>query len=347
VAVSVDLKGLGYSSAATHAFYQSLIGEIARVPGVTRATIASYLPLEPTYSSVSMVVLDRPDWATAKTVQSFDVGPDYFATLGESVLRGRDFARADDEGNPRVVIVNEAMARSIWHGEDAIGRLVQLRGPTDQGYVSYRVVGVVPTGKYRSLGERPRGIVFRAALQHDEPKATVVVHSSAAAAVAIAEVRKVIGRLDPDLAVVRAGPLADQLSIALFPARVTSILLGSVGGLGLALALVGLAALVAYAVACRQREIGIRMALGARSATIIREMSGDSMRLLAIGMLAGWLAAFAFTRFLAGVLFGVSPLDPSTFAVVTVVLFVAGGGVTLLMARRAAAVDPMAALRQD
>jgi predicted permease len=347
VTVSLELKGLGYSPTRTRAFYSSLMTNVDRVPGVSGASIANYLPLETTSSSLSVATPERAAASSPRMVQYFDVGPRYFATLETPLVRGREFEASDDPRSSPVVVVNDAMARAVWGTADAVGRLIALRGPDDERYEEYRIIGVVPTGKYRSLGEPPHPIVYRAALQHGEPKATLVVHSTAPAAVTIAEVRKVIAALEPNLAVARSGPLSDQLSIALFPVRATSALLGAVGGLGLALALVGLAALIAYSVTCRQREIGIRLALGARVATIVLEIGNESLRLLATGLAIGCFAALLLARFLSGVLFGVSPTDVPTFAAVVALLVVTGSATTWLMARRAAAVDPMTALRQE
>lgn len=347
VFAKLDLKSLDYSDSAGRVFYGALVDRLASAPGVTSVSTTSYLPLETTSLSAQIDVPGRmtPAGRSGFTIQLFDVGPGYFETAGTPMLRGREFRPGDTPNSSGVVVVNEAMATRFWPHDNAVGQTIGMGQGADRR--EYEVVGVVSTGKYRTLGEAPHPVLFRALWQHYQPRQVVLVHSTAAPLAALAQMREAVARLDPNLALIQANALDDQMALARFPARVSGILLTVVGVIGLALALTGLAALVAYSVAHRTKEIGIRMALGAQRRDVQMQIVGESARLLAIGIAIGAAAAFGLTRFLSSVLFGISANDPVTLIGVMAVLAGCALISCWLTARRAAAIDPLIAIRHE
>ena len=347
-AFRLDVRNVGYGESAGRAFYRRLLQQVATVPGVAATGLASFLPLESASMQLGIDIPGRvaPQSQKGLSVLDIDVGPGFFKAMGTPLVGGRDFSEHDDMSSERVLLVNEPFVNRFWPGQDAMGRgVVMKEGMTER--TTYRIVGVVKTGKYRTLAERPRPMIFRALAQHYSPQATLVVQSSTDGAATVAAVRSEVARIEPNLAVEHAGTLEEHLALALFPSRATAILLAVAGLVGLSLAVAGLIAVVAYTVARRTREIGIRMALGAQRADILREIAGAVVRQVALGSALGALAAFAATRALSGVLVGISATDPSIFAGTIAGLFAVSVSACLLTARRATAIDPMTALRRD
>jgi putative ABC transport system permease protein len=271
------------------------------------------------------------------------VGPDYFKTMGTAVLRGREFASGDTKGAPGVVIINEEMARRFWPDRDPVGASVKMGSREDDP--RYEIVGVVKNGKYRSLGESGRLFIYHPILQGYYARSTLVAKTSSDPAFLLAAVRREIGALDPNVAPTQLGAMEEHLAFTLFPARVSGVLLGVFGLLALVLALVGLSGLIAYSVSQRTREIGVRMALGARTQDVLKLVIGEGMLLTLIGMAIGLTAAVGLTRFLSYLLYGVSGIDPLTFGLIALLLISVALLACWLPARRATKVDPMVALK--
>jgi len=260
------------------------------------------------------------------------------------VLRGHGFSAADRRGAPGVAVVNEAFVRRFWPGQDALGRQLRLTG--DDG-PPLEVVGVVRDGKYFSLGEDPRPFVFLPALQEYTGAATVVARTSGHAGTVLEALRRELAALDPHLPVFDAKPMDQHLAFALLPSRLAAWVLGLFGAVALVLATLGLYAVISFAVAQRRREVGIRMALGARVPHVLALVIGQGLRLTGLGMAVGVLAAAALMRLVRTFLFGVSPADPATF--VGVILLLGAGAVVAcaVPALRATRVDPADALRYE
>jgi predicted permease len=347
VFVKLDLKTLGYADSAGRAFYRTLLARAGAAPGVISASTASYLPLETTSLTVDVDIAGRVSLPGQRgfSVQAIDVGPGFFKTAGTPIVRGLEFDVRDGPGAASVAMVNEAMAERFWPGQDAIGRMLSIGTGKDR--TDYRIVGVVRTGKYRTLGERPRPVLFRSLLQHYQPRSVLLVHSSAPAGAALQAIRDEIAGIDPNLVVIEAVSLDEQLALALFPTRVAGTLLSVIGATGLCLALAGLAGLVAYSVASRTREIGIRMALGARRGEVVAHFVREGARLLLIGAVIGSAAAVGAARALSAILLGTGSADPMTFIGVIALMITAALGACWFAARRAAMIDPMTALRRD
>ncbi len=237
------------------------------------------------------------------------------------------------------------MADQFWPGQDPIGRRL-TEGKVGQG-TAYEIAGVVETGKYRTLGEGARPVLFRCRLQEGGPRSTFVAHVQGDSAGAMTAIRRVVQELDPRLSLARLGTLEQHLALALFPARTTGLLFSVFGAVALLVAVSGLFGVIAYSVSQRTREIGIRMALGARRSEVVRMVLWQGTKLAGAGVLVGLLGALAATRFLRGLLYGVSPMDPVTFAALPLLLTAVALLACLIPARRAAKVDPMVALRHE
>jgi predicted permease len=344
---TLNLKSLDYPEARGRTFYDTLTERVKGLPGVVSASVASYLPLEGDYMGLEVNVQGRqpPPGQGGFGVQFFDVGPGFFRTMGTPLLRGREFNERDRQGAPLVAVINDAMANRFWPDQDAVGQRLII-GDEKSGE-QYEVIGVVRGGKYRTLGEQPHPVLFRSFLQQYHPKATLVVQTAGSPASLLVEVHAQVSKLDPNLALIQLGSLQEHLAFALFPARVTGILLGVIGSLGLLLAVVGLSGMIAYSVAQRTNEIGVRMALGAQRRDVLRLVVSDGARLSLCGIAIGLLASFGLTRFLSSLLYGISPTDPTTFAVVSLLLFMVGVLASYVPARRATKVDPIVALRYE
>ena len=345
ITAEMNLKDYGYSAEQTERFNQQLMERLSASPSVQSAAYADYLPLDTRLLALGYSLDGRqpPPGQESFVLQTFDVGPGYFAAMGTHVLRGREFVERDREGAPAVAIVNQALADELFPGQEPIGRSL-FEGKPGQG-TAYEIVGVVESGKYRSLGEAPRPVVFRSRLQHGGPRSTLVVHARGGAAAALVAIRGAVRDLDPRLSLARLGTLDQHLALALFPARTTGLLLGVFGLVALLLAISGLFGVISYSVSQRTREIGIRMAIGAQRSEVVRMVVRQGMRLAAVGLLLGFGGALAVTRFLRGFLYGVSPIDPVTFVLVPLMLALVALLACLIPARRASRVEPTVALR--
>jgi len=277
------------------------------------------------------------------------ITPGFFRTLGTPLVDGRDFTAADAAGAPPVVIVNESFARRVLADPAALDRTVSVEGQPRQ------IVGIV--GDVRSfVGLPPPPTVFIPSAQ--TPAALtrlfgswfathVVVRTSGDPAVVQASLARVIRETDPSVPVGRVRAMGEVLVGSLAFQRFIMALLTAFAGLAIVLASVGLYGVIAYLVTQRTHEIGVRMALGARSRDVLGMVLGHGLRLVAIGVVLGLVGALALTRFLAAQLYGVRPTDPLTFVTVTALLALVALAATWLPARRAARVDPMIALRNE
>ena len=344
--VMLDLDILGYSESAGRAFYDQLVEEMKGLPGIESACVASHLPLgfERIGTAIDIDGYQAPPGLPGIPVGFVGVGPGYFRTLGIPLLRGREFNRQDSNTSAGVAIINEAMAKRYWPGQDPIGKQVTLAYGKRQ---RLEIVGVVATGKYGDLREEAQPFMFRPFSQVYASHAVLVVETAGDPKAMLGPVEREIHKLDENLPVIDAETLAQYMSIPLFVPRLTGTLLGAFGLLALLLAAVGLSGVVAYYVGLRTREIGVHLALGAERRDVLKLVVKQGMRLSLAGVLIGLAAALGVSRVLSGLLFGIHPTDPFTYLAVACVLT----GTTLLAcylpARRAAKVDPMVALRHE
>jgi macrolide transport system ATP-binding/permease protein len=340
---SVDLVLGGQKEDAGRAFYLRALAEARALPGVVAATFVKDAPLGLGGTRRGMRIegyTPRPheDMEVALTA----VGPGYFETMRIPVHKGRPLLESDGPGRPLVAVVNEAFVRRYWNGQEALGRRLRLGG--EQAPYT-EVVGVARDGKYRTLGEDPRPFVFLPLLQDYDGEATLIARTGGSPAEVASQLRRRLFEIDPRVPVFDVKTMDEHLRFTLLPIRLAASVLGLFGAVALLLATLGLYGVMSYVVSQRHREVGIRMALGARPADVLRLVVGQGMRLTLVGMAAGLAAALALTRLVSGLLYGVSPIDPWTFAGVSAVMGSVALVACLLPARRAARVDPLVALR--
>lgn len=346
VAVSFDLQLQRYGEARSRRFDADLLHKASAIPGL-RCALVSNLPLRVGESNEVFSRADRPMPPVSELVPAmvYNVSPGYFQVAGTKLEIGRDINNQDLEGAPSVVIVNEAVVRLLYRNENPIGKRLRLSLPGhDNGF---EIVGVVETGKYESLGEDPKPAVFLPIAQTATGWTTLVARTSLPAQQATEMLRKTVLDLDPELTIFNAGSLKDQLAMPLFPARAAAIVLGVFGVLAMLLAATGLFALVAYSVARRMREIGIRMALGARPAQVLSSVLSRTFVLCAAGVLIGALITLAAGRLLSAVLYGLSPRDPGTYAIALLMMTAVALLACWNPAARAIHLDPARTLREQ
>jgi len=335
-----------YKSAASMiAFYRRLHDEVGAIPSVTATAVATTLPMTGSDINMGFVPDGRPEDSCIRTSASFfGVSPDYFSTLGIRIVRGRGFTERDDEHAAPVVVINETMAARYWPGEDPVGKRVKI-SYNDSG--PREIVGIAGDVKQTNLRDAVSAQMYTPFVQAPWPFVTVVAKTTAAPEAAAGSLRQALARLDPEQAAGELRTFDQYLARSIATPRFTAMLLAAFAVLALLLAGFGLYGVMAYSVAQRRREIGIRMALGAQSADVRSLVVRQAVWLGATGLIIGITGALAVSRVLGSLLFGVSSTDPLTFggvsaALVTVLLLAA-----YLPARRATRVDPVVALRAD
>jgi macrolide transport system ATP-binding/permease protein len=339
LAVSLNPGLLGYDEARGKEFFRQLTERVEAVPGVERASVARYLQLGDSSSSTGPVVAEgqpQPAPGEGLSVLYNAVGPGHFDALRIPLLQGRDFSASDTSDAPRVCVVNQTLAERLWPGESALGKRLTVGGGRPR-----EVVGVARGGLYRSLGESPKPFLYFPLEQAYDSGVVLLVRTSGDPLEAVSGVRGAIRSLDPLLPVYGVKTLKEHMTWALWGTRMAASLSLSFGLLALLLAASGLYSVMAYTVSRRTHEIGIRMALGAQGRDVLRLVAAQGMRLALAGVVVGLLAAFAVTRILSSILYGVSATDAGTFAAITALL------ACYLPARRATKVDPMVALRYE
>jgi len=324
---------------------RSLLERIRALRGVEAAAVARAVVLGP--GPVSSTPMRIEGYAPAPdenmNISQNVVSGDYFRTTGIGVLEGRDISDGDLAGNAPVAVVNDAFLRKYLAGRSAIGARVNVTG--DQWLT---IVGVVATSKYDSYTETPLPMVFRAYSVRSAPPAFTVHVRAAGEAVALAAaIRGVFTEVSAALPFLDPRSMAEFNTIPYWPQKVGAIMLAAIGALALLLSAIGIYGVLSYNVSRRAREIGVRVALGARHRDVVGMIVARALRLTGLGLLIGGAAAIGAGELLKSQLFGIGPRDPVTFAGITFLLGVVGLFASWLPARRAAAVDPMVALRHD
>jgi macrolide transport system ATP-binding/permease protein len=340
--VAFDLGLAGYTDQKGQAFQRQVLEAVQQLPGVRSASYSNSMPLSIDQSTTTMYPPEktdpRPSDGTQATV--YEVSPGFLETMGTRLMAGRDLTWNDNERSPRVAIVNVAFGKRVLHTEHPVGQSFRQGGLV-------QVVGVVEDGKYQSLTEAQEPAVFWPILQHYNGTTTIEVRSSLSAAQSVEAMREVATRLDPQLPLYGTGSLNQMLGFAFFPIRAAAITLSAFGVLAIMLAVTGIHGLVSYAVARRVREIGIRVAVGARPAQVLRLVLGRTLVLLATGSVIGLVLALAVGQVLASVVYGASPRDPVILAGVVVTIILLGALSSWAPTRRALRIDPMVALRYE
>jgi putative ABC transport system permease protein len=274
------------------------------------------------------------------------VTPEYFRVMGVPLVRGRTFSAADNAEAPRVVVINETMARRFWPGQDPIGRRFKYGGAQSQApWMS--IIGVVADMRRTGYDNPVRYETFLPYMQRTTGALTLVVRTAGDPLAAVTAVRGAVRALDRDQPVFEVLTMDQLLANMVAQRRFSMTLLGTFAGLALVLGLVGVYGVTAYLVAQRTREVGLRIALGARPGQLVRMVVGQGMAVAGVGMAIGLAGAIAVARLMAGLLYEVSPLDVATLASVLVLLALATLVANWLPARRAARIEPLVALRAD
>src|SRR5690606_32157810 len=349
VAVSFDLVAQRYGDEARAAFYDELRARVARLPGVVSASVPAYAPLGG--GTILWAVQPAPGEDGGQTTagmvaMSAGVAPDYFRTLGVPLVAGRDLEAADYASGASAVVVSESFARRLAPGRDPIGTRFRL----DRDGPVLEVVGVARDIAASTLVEENRAVVYVPYTRHPTlvgAGATLLVRTAGDPAAVMPPLRREIRAMDAALPLFDVRTLADLVDRELGTQRRLTALVSSFGLLALLLAALGLYGAVAYTVAGRTREIGLRIALGALDRDVVGLFVRDGLRLTAIGLAVGALLAFALGRLVASAVEGVRPLDPAAALGVLTTLAFAATLASYLPARRAARVDPMRALRVD
>ena len=341
--VSFELRGLGYGPDEIVAFQRRLADEVGAVPGVAAVGFAGVVPLLGR-NSWARVGLPGADDAAWRTAQRNMVTPGYFAAAGIPVVRGRTFTAAEQTETSAVVIVTESTARNLWPGQDAVGQILVRRVGDEEA--RWEVVGVAQDAQVTVIGEIEPYYVYEPIPPQTQDWLKLIVRSRTDVASIAPGIRGVVERLDPRL-VFDVTPIASNIEAWQQQAAFVTALSVAVGVLALGLAAVGIYGVVAFVVARRAHELGVRMALGARASQILRLVLAQTMRPVAAGALAGVLVAVATSTLLSSVLFGISPLDPVAIAGAIAFLLGVAALASLPAARRAMRVSPMTTLRSE
>jgi len=345
------------SPEAAEALYRRLHEAVAAVPGVESAAFANHLPLVGGAMPTRLIAHGQAPPAQGQNVLMRTISPDYFRTVGTRVVRGRGLGGGEMEGAGGVVI-NETAARTFFPGVDALGRSVTVhrsaQGRENVGQpITAEVVGIAADERFFDLQADPPPAVFVPWTWDVWPSVTLAVRAEGDAAALVPALRRAVLAVDPDLPVAgpmvhsRWTPVEEYVRSALQVQRLNATLLGVFAASAFALAVIGVFGVMAYVVAQRTREMGLRMALGARPRDVLWMVARQALALSAVGIVVGLGGAFAATRLLRSQLHGISATDPTTFAAVAVAFAGAALLAGLLPALRASRVDPMTALRVD
>jgi predicted permease len=342
--LSFDLGAQGYTEERGRQFQQRVLERAAAVPGVQTASVASTVPLFAGgfARTVFLEGQDASDRRAGRLVQISVVGPQYLETLGIPLLRGRALSERDQPNTPMAVVINESMAKRFWPDQDALGKRFKFFG---QDFFN-QVVGIARDSKYNFIGEEETPFIYQATTQVYQPQLSLFVKAEQPQAV-LGTVRGEIQQLDRNLPLTGVFTLNDIFEQALWAPRMAAWLLATFAGLSLVLSVIGIYGVMAYAVSQRTRELGIRMALGASRADVLRLVVLQGLRLTVLGVVLGLAVSFAITRLVVSLLYSVSPTDIVTFTVVPLLLAGAALAASYVPARRATRIDPLIALRTD
>jgi putative ABC transport system permease protein len=359
VSAPLNINLLRYTTAQGRQFYQRVIDRMEQLPGVTSASVARIAVLSGGARVTTVAVEGRRDSgnraqsegggfdpARGESARANVIGPGFFKTLGIPIVKGRDFNARDIDGSPLVAVVSEAMAREFFPGEDALGRRFSTaRAGANGPWIE--IVGIARDSKYASLNETPAAVVYVPVAQQHETGMVLYVRTSGAPARLVAQIRREIQAIEPNLPVPNIQTMNETIGASLYAPRMGAMLLSVFGGLALLLAALGVYGVLAFSISRRTREIGIRMALGADRGRVFALVIREGMWLVGIGLAIGLATGLYFSESIKSFLFDVHTRDVTTFAIVPCVLAAVALVACYLPARRAMNVDPMVALRDS
>jgi predicted permease len=346
VAVMFDTGLAGYDELQRRAFEARLNDRLKELRGVESFALASHLPLSLDQSNNTVYAEGKPipKFFDATLAHHFVVGPDYFRTMQTRMLRGREFDTHDTPGSTRVAVVNEAFAKKLFPGEEALGKRFRTN-PTRTDWI--QIVGIAQDGRYVSLNDSHDPAYFDARAQMSVGEVTVVARSSLPPDDVIRRIQHIVTDLDPALPFFQTGSLEEYMSLPLMPARIAATMLGAFGLLAVLLAATGVYGMLAYAISRRTREIGIRVAIGAQRANILRLVLRRATFIVAGASIVGAGLALALGRFYTPILYGVSPKDPMTYLLALALMGAIGLTASYVPTRRALGIDPAVSLRDE
>ena len=339
-----DLGALHYDEAHAQQYFRAAIERAEASPGVASATIASNFPLGGGFArTVFPEGEDEASGYRGTLTQLNDIAPNFFKTLHIPLVSGREFTDADRKDTTQVVIVSEAMAKQFWPNQNAVGKRFHFFGDPQLR----EVVGVARNTVVNAIGEEPQPLAYLPLTQDFSPAVAMQVRTTGQPQPVIATVRSHVQSLDTNLALTNWNTIGELLDQGLWAPRMGAALLAVFGGVALILAVVGVYGVLSFSVNQQTREIGIRMAMGAQTGSVLGLIVKQGMRLAMVGLVLGLVFAFAAMRLLSSLLFGVSAHDPIIFGSVTLILATAAILACYIPARRAAHVDPLVALRYE
>ncbi len=345
--VSVSPQLVGYDDEQGRNFYKQLLDRVSHLPGVDAVSVTRTLPLADSSNSNGPILKEGEQLArgsAGRNIMTNVVGAGYFRTMQIPILEGRDFDDRDQPKTQRVAIVNEKMAEILWPGESAVGKRIFIgtdnRDPLE-------VVGVVKTGKYRNLAEDPKPFFYYAFSQRRPGTMAMVIRPSIDPRGLVGAIRKEVQALDRRVPVFGVKTKDEHKTYALWAPNMAASFSVAFGVVAILLSAVGLYSVMAYIVSQRTREVGIRMALGANRADVMKMITRQGMKLAGIGVGIGLVLALALAQVLGSLLIGISGYDVTTFIVVPVLLAAVAFVASYLPARRATKVDPLVALRYE
>jgi macrolide transport system ATP-binding/permease protein len=343
--LGTDLENAGYDQERGQQFYRRALERLRAMPGVQQAALSSRTPFSLNFNIEQIWVPDfhHPGDRGTPTF-NVRVSSEYFETLGVPLVEGRLFTDADTPETPAVIVINEAMARRYWPGQSALGKRIRLR---DEGGPLFEVVGIVANHKVQTIGESDRPYMHFASSQQPSLYQVLVVRGRGDADALLAAVRRELLSMERNLLFLDNQTMDSQVAATLYPMRVGATLLTGAGVVAMTLAAIGLYGVIAYSVARRTREIGIRMALGAARSSVLRLVMRQGLMVAGAGLLIGCVLAGLASNVLAGVLYGVSAADPIAWGGATSLLLLIAAAANAIPARRAARVEPTVALRTE
>jgi putative ABC transport system permease protein len=342
---SISLPAERYPNDRIAAFHTEAMRRVVAIPGVRAAGMINIAPFSGGNTAIPFTVVGRPPARPGEFLQAGwrSVTPGYFAALGLRLKRGRLLNEQDVDNGPPVIVITDTMARRFWPGEDAVDRQIQIQGAKRP----FTVVGVVNDIRAQTLQEEPAPVMYLPYQQVSLRSMWLTVRAVGAPTSVASAVQREIWAIDKTLPVANVQPLEQLMSQAAAQPRLTMLIFGLFAAAALALAVIGVYGVVAYSVAQRTREIGVRLALGAQPSRIVRSVVRHGLLLAGLGIAIGLAGAYALARFIAAILYGTEPTDALTYGAVAVTLALCAAVASLAPARRAARVDPVTALRYD
>jgi putative ABC transport system permease protein len=353
LSAGLTLPGSKYSDPnQINNFHKQLLERIAALPGVKTASLAYDPPLQSNWTD-SFEIEGRvaPPDSRPQSANFIPVGPDYFDTVGVQLAAGRKFTALDDQDHPGVMLINESFVKHYFPNENPLGR--RIRPPTppriwqNQRFASFEIVGVVRDVKLAGLDAPSEPAYYLPASQSPLEDMTLLIHTTVDPISIAGAVRQAVWSIDPNQPLSNITTLEKDVDDSIAPRRLNMLLMGVFGGLAMVLSAVGIYGLLSHAVTQRTQEMGIRMALGAQAGDVLKLVLKQGMMLSLAGVGIGLVGAFALTRLMRGLLFGVGPNDAITFIVVAGVLTIVALLACYIPARRATKVDPLIALRYE